>query len=210
MKNKRYAVIAVAIAILLAISAYWYWSPFLAVRQLQQAAQAGDAETFNDHVDYPKLRESLKLQMSALLARKMGSPQDGGNPLSALGNLIGQRLIDPLVDAMVRPETVMAALKDGQLGKSAASAPAVPAPASDGPPPTAGGSTAPANEPASEKNTRWVIDRQGVNRITAYAVDPAKPDEPNTERLGLVFERSGFSGWKLADIRLPAAAFRKP
>jgi hypothetical protein len=203
MRNKSFA--AIAIAILLTIAAYWYGSPFLAVRQLQQAAQEGDAETFNAHVDYPKLRDSLKFQLSALIAQKMGTPPDSGNPLAALGNLIGQRLVDQLVEAMVRPETVMMALNSGRLGKAAPAAPSSSAAPASG----AGMAPSPAS-PEPERKARWVIDRQGLNRMTAYAIDPARPEEPNTDRLGLVFERSGFSGWKLTDIRMPAAAFGKP
>lgn len=105
MKNKTY--FAAAVVLLLAISAYWYWSPFLAVRQLQTAAQNGDAETFNDHVDYSKLRESLKGQFSALVAEKMGAPQDASNPFAALSSLIGLGLVNQMVDALVRPEMVM-------------------------------------------------------------------------------------------------------
>lgn len=45
--------------------------------------------------------------------------------------------------------------------------------------------------------------------MTAYAVDPERPDVPNSERLGLVFERSGFVDWKLTDLRIPAAALSK-
>ena len=206
MKIKSFA--AIAIAILLAIAAYWYGSPFLAVRQLQQAAQEGDAETFNAHVDYPKLRDSLKVQLSTLIGQKMGTPPDSGNPLAALGKLIGQRLVDQLVEAMVRPETVMMALNSGRLGKASSAAPAAPS-SSAAPASGAGIAPSPAS-PEPEKKARWVIDRQGLNRMTAYAVDPARPEEPNTDRLGLVFERSGFSGWKLTDIRMPAAAFGKP
>ena len=43
MKSAR-LVLAAGLAILIALAAYWYWSPFLAVRQLQTAAQEGDAE----------------------------------------------------------------------------------------------------------------------------------------------------------------------
>lgn len=115
----RLAAAALAV-IVVALGAWWYFSPFLAVRALQQAARAGDAATFNAHVDYPSVRQSLKVQLSGLLARKLGG--GGGestNPLAALGGMIGQRLIDPLVDALVRPETVMAALQNGRLAQPA-------------------------------------------------------------------------------------------
>jgi len=211
--KKSHAVAALIVAALLGLAAYWYWSPFLAVRELQRAGQAGDAEAFNAHVDYPRLRESLKKQLTELLARKTGITADSSNPLAALGGMIGQRLINPLVDAMVRPETVMAAMSTGRLGSSAdASAPAqppVPAPSDPSAPAAAPPAAAPsapgAPAAADAKPPRWIIDRQGMNRMTAYAVDPARPDEPNADRLGLVFERSGFVDWKLTDIRLPTS-----
>lgn len=200
---KSRSLLAAALILLAALAAYWYWSPFLAVRQLQTAAQEGDAETFNAHVDYPKVRESLKGQFSAIVTQKLGK-QDSSNPLAALGSMIGLGLVNQLVDAMVRPETVMAAMANGRFARPAPLPAPAPQPGSEAP--SAGGVTPPPTVTPSEKKARWVIDRQGVNRMTAYAVDPAKPDEPDSERLGLVFERSGFVDWKLTELRMPASA----
>ena len=205
MKVRR-LVLATALAVLAALAAYWYWSPFLAVRQLQTAAQEGDADTFNAHVDYLKVRESLKGQFSALVAQKLGT-QDSSNPFAALGSLIGLGLVNQLVDAMVRPETVMAAMRNGHLAKPAPAPTPAPQPGSEAP--SASTVTPPSSPQAPEKKARWTIDRQGASKMTAYAVDPAKPDEPNSERLGLVFERSGFVDWKLTEIRMPASTFGK-
>ena len=55
----------------------------------RRAAQNGDAEAFNQHVDYPKVRASLKEQFSALVAQKLGVQKDPDNPFAALGSLIG-------------------------------------------------------------------------------------------------------------------------
>ena len=193
--------------LLVGLAAYWYWSPFLALRQLQTAARNGDAEEFNRHVDYPKVRESLKDQFSALVAQKLGTPQDAGNPVAALGSMIGLGLVNQLVDVMVRPETVMAAMTHGRLAQPAPTLTPAPAPV---PPPGGAADSAPAAEGApADGKPRWIIDRQGASRMTAFAVDPAKPDAPDSERLGLMFERSGFVDWKLTEIRMPASAFRK-
>jgi len=198
------SLVALVLVVVLALAAYWYWSPFLAVRQLQTAAQNGDAKAFNLHVDYPKVRESLKGQFSALLAQKLGMQKDSDNPFAALGSLIGLGVVNQLVDAMVRPETVMAAMTHGKLAQPAPS----PAPAPGGSAPSAPQADGAAAE-KTEKKAAWIIDRQGANRMTAYAVDPAKPNQANAERLGLVFERSGFVDWKLTEIRMPLAAFQK-
>lgn len=203
MKSK--SLVAAVLVLLLGLAAYWYWSPLLALRQLQTAARNGDAEEFNRHVDYPRLRESLKDQFSALVAQKLGAQKDPGNPLAALGSMLGLGLVNQLVDVMVRPETVMAAMSHGRLAQPA------PAPTPD--PAPAPGQAAPESPPRTDASAqtddkpRWVIDRQGASRITAFAIDPAKPEEPNSERLGLVFERSGFVDWKLTEIRMPASAF---
>ena len=71
--------------------------------------------------DYPKVRESLKEQFSAMVAQKLGATPDSGNPLAALGSMIGLGLVNQLVDVMVRPETVMAAMTHGRMAQPAPS-----------------------------------------------------------------------------------------
>jgi hypothetical protein len=196
------AALVVAIA---AIAAYWYWSPYLTVWQLQSAAQSRDADAFNRHVDYPKLRESLKGQFSAMFAGKLGEPSnDLAKAGSALGTLLGMALVSPLVDAVVRPEIMMRALEEGYLSPKVV--PAVEAPARAGSEASAsadGRDTPPAvqKEPDAPK---WTYRRDGANRVVAYANDAKKPDQPDRDKLALVLARSGFANWKLADLRLPA------
>ena len=86
---------------------------------MQSAAQEKDADTFTERVDYPKLRESLKGQLSAVMGEQMAKTQDAGNPFAALGSMLGLALVDRFVDAMVRPETVMRAMQEGQMAPKA-------------------------------------------------------------------------------------------
>ena len=186
-----------AISAAVAIAGYWYFSPFLAIRQMQSAAQEKDADTFNERVDYPKLRESLKGQLSAVMGEQMAKTQDAGNPFAALGSMLGLALVDRFVDAMVRPETVMRAMQEGQMAPKAK--PEGEAPAQPGDTPV----VQTQQEPKNEK-PKWTYDRKGVDKLIAYATDPKKPSAPNSEKLGVVFERSGFANWKLTEVRLPA------
>lgn len=193
------AIKAAAIVAVLAITSYWYWSPFLAVRQIQSAAQKKDADAFNERVDYPKLRESLKGQLSAVMGEQMAKTQDASNPLAALGSMLGLVMVDRFVDAMVRPETVMRAMQNGQM--------------SPGAKPTADTPSTPADKPLDQasqepkdkdEKPQWTYDRKGVDKLIAYATDPQKPLAPDSEKLGVVFERNGFANWKLTEVRLPA------
>ena len=82
---------------LLAMAAFWWWSPALALYQIRQAARAGDANAFNARVDYPKLRESFKAQLSGTLTRKLSS--DAGSSAiakagSALGTMLGLTMVN--------------------------------------------------------------------------------------------------------------------
>lgn len=178
-----------AVALVLAIAAYWYWSPLLAVHQLQSAAKAGDADTFNDHVDYPRLRESLKGQLTAAFTEHMASQQapdnDFGKAGAALGAMLGMAMVDKMVDAFVRPETVMRAMQEGKM---------VPRRPAD----TA---SEPGSVGDSDNKVSWSSERKSVDKYIAYA---SKPGDTANQRIGLVLERSGFATWKMTEIRVPA------
>jgi len=173
----------------IAVGAYWYWSPLVAIHQMRDAAKAGDVDAFNDHVDYPKLRESMKGQLSAMVKNTLATEPGSSNELAkagaALGVMLGLTVVDKMVDVFVRPETVMRAMQQGKMmPKQQTDAPA------SGPTPNTG-----------EEGVTWQSERKGVDKYIAYA---SKPGQPQNQRIGLVMERSGFANWKLTEIRLPA------
>lgn len=184
-----------------AIGGYWYWSPYLAVRQLQTAAKEKDADAFNERVDYPKLRESLKGQFSAMLAEQLGASPNSGNEMAkagaAIGTMLGLTMVNTMVDAMVRPETVMRAMQKGQLSPK-------DTPPNEGSKSPAGGQGGPADTHQGDEHPRWSYDRKSADRLIAYAVDPSNPDAKVEDKFGVVFQRNGFADWKLTEIRLPA------
>ena len=161
------------------VCAYWYYSPYLAMRSLHEAAKSHDAESFNELVDYPKLRESLKGQMTSMFTANIGKSSDSSSQAQALGSAFALALINPLIDAMVRPEVVMKSMTRGEM-------PMRP-PVSD-----------PNAQNAGRSDARWVSERVNVDKIVAYA-----QESEATSKLGLVFERSGFAEWKLTEVRLP-------
>jgi hypothetical protein len=175
---------AAAVAVVVGVAAYWYWSPLMAIHTMRSAAERKDADAFNDHVDYPKLRESFKGQLSALMAEKMSESSKSGSDMeragAALGSMLGMAMVDRLVDAMVRPELVMRAMQEAKVNP-------LPKPA--------------AASSSQKADVKWTLDRKGVDKLVAYGLDPAQQDD---KRVGFVFERTGFANWKLTEIRLPA------
>ena len=188
--NHRSGKIASAVIVtgLLAVAAYWYWSPFLALRTMKSAAIAHDAEAFNAHVDYPRLRESLKVQLGARVNATMDSGSHADKLLGAFGKMLGVTVVDTLVDAMVRPETVMRGMASGQFG---------PPPRQTEPAPA----DAPVASAKADDKPKWSYVRQGANLLVAYPEDSTAPPG---QRLNVVFERTGFANWKLTDVRMPS------
>jgi len=197
-KSSKVAVVT-GILVIAAIAAYWYWSPYLAVRQLQTAAQARDADAFNERVDYPKLRESFKSQFSALMTDKIGETANSGNGFAALGTMLGMALADRMIDALVRPETMMRAIQNGQLTAGGRQSSDASHQVTDIPGAPNEGASTKKDEP------KWAYERKSADKLVAYAVDPDKPDLSNSQRLGVVFQRNGFADWKLTEVRLPAS-----
>jgi hypothetical protein len=186
MKARSLAVMLAA-AVLTA-AAYWYWSPALAFAQMQSAARAGDAEAFNRHVDYLRLRDNLKAQLSVALNEKL-APQRGSQDSftqagSALAATLGFALIDEMVDAFVRPEVVMLAMKGARL------MPTTKAPESV----SSGSGLSPGN------GLQWQSERKGVDKYVAHV---SKVGAPEDQQVSFVLERSGFAIWRLTELWIP-------
>lgn len=184
MAKKLWVGVAVAVAAA-AVGGYWYWSPHLALRTMHQAAMNKDAETLNDHVDYPRLRESMKGQMLAMMSDALKpKPGDsaGAQAGAALGAMFAKGIVENMVDAMVRPELVMKAMQEGTMQ-------------------TAKQGDA-ASAPSPTKEPKWTSERHGVDKFFVWSIPEA--GEGPEKRFGLVLERSGFANWKLTEVRLPA------
>lgn len=175
-KNLAIASIASVAALVLA---YWYFSPYLVMRTMRVAAEKKDAHTFNQLVDYPQLRESIKGQMAVLVAQRISSSPD---PLAVAGKAMAMAFVNPLIDALIRPEIVMHAMRKGQFALN---------PDKD---PHGFASDQQAKGPA------WRFTRPGVDQVIAYAQEAGQANGPE---VGMVFQRTGFADWRLTELRIP-------
>lgn len=168
------------------VAAYWYWSPYLAVRELREAAVAADADRFNAHVDFAKLRASLKIQLSERMGQEMGNRPAGGNDFeraaNAFGSMLAHTLVDKMIDAAVRPETIMFAMREGKF-KVENTGPR------DG-----------EHDTDERRKPVWSTERKGFDTVVFHAEGE---DGTGKDRMALVMQREGFADWKLTDIRLP-------
>ncbi|MPW18386.1 DUF2939 domain-containing protein [Paraburkholderia sp. CNPSo 3157] len=201
----RPLLITLIVIVIVAALGFAYTSPYISLDRLKRAADARDVETVNEYVDYPALRESLKLQVTGLLTRRL-DVQHNGNPLAAIGAMIGVALIGPLVDAYATPDGVAALLNGmpprGEPGERPPPPPAAP-PDNSAQPPAPG---------ASSSNS--------TNNNTSNGTPPPQPPETSAGYRGInefvvmyqhgvgdtrysaIFRRQGLFSWKLSAVDL--------
>jgi hypothetical protein len=199
----------IVIAVIAALG-FGYASPYMALNSLKRAADARDAQTVNEYVDFPALRESLKQQVTGLLSRRLDA-HGSGNPLAAIGAMIGVALIGPLVDAYATPDGVAALLNGIPPRGDPGERPPVPPAAGNSPDAAAPAAPAAGNGANSAANS----GNRGENRAT-----PPQPPQTTAgyrslnefvvtyqhgagdARYSAIFRREGLFTWKLAAVNL--------
>lgn len=109
MASRKWRIAAVAAAVIvIASSTLWYFeSPAWTLKGMKDAAQSHDADALNDYIDYPALRESLKAE---LMARMIAEAQKDKSGFGALGMAVGSAMMGPMIDGLVSPAGMRAAL----------------------------------------------------------------------------------------------------
>ena len=109
MSLGKWKVVAlVAAVIVFASGALWYFeSPAWTLKGIKDAAQSRDADALNAYIDYPALRESLK---DELMARMMAEARKDKTGFGALGMAVGSAMMGPMIDGLVSPAGMRAAL----------------------------------------------------------------------------------------------------
>lgn len=109
MASGKWRIAAVAAAVIVtASSTLWYFeAPAWTLKGMKDAAQSHDADALNAYIDYPALRESLKAE---LMARMMAEAQKDKSGFGALGMAVGSAMMGPMIDGLVSPAGMRAAL----------------------------------------------------------------------------------------------------
>ncbi|MFM0637239.1 DUF2939 domain-containing protein [Paraburkholderia metrosideri] len=205
----RPLIVTLIVIVVIAALGFAYASPYMALNNLKRAADARDAQTVNEYVDFPALRESLKQQVTGLLLTRRLDAHGNGNPFAAIGAMIGVALIGPLVDAYATPDGVAALLNGMPPRGNPGERPPVPG-AAENPPAAA----APAPQPPVAGNTN--------NGAANNGNDATPPQPPQTTagyrglnefvvtyqhgagdaRYSAILQREGLFTWKLAAVNL--------
>jgi hypothetical protein len=180
-KNK----LSIAI-VFVAFSTWFYFTPYLAVSAMKSAAEAKDAAKLSDYVNFPAVRDSLRASFNAKLAAEVPKGSDN-NPFSALGAAMAAAFINPMIDALVTPESLAMMMKGEK-----------PKPANNSAQSSSPESEVVASE-SSESNDDTSMSYENFDRFVVTVKKKDSAEEP----FGLVFNRDGIFSWKLSALRLP-------
>lgn len=182
---KRTATLGVIVVVLVGLGCWFYYTPYLAVEKMREAAKSGDSATFSRYVNYPAVRESIKASVNAFMLSEIAKMKDK-NAFAALGTGLAMLLSGPIVDAMLTPEAVAMLMK----GKN----PDIQARMLE----------ATAKPTASEPDVDMTMGYEGIDQFVVYSKVKGAPGEP----IGLVFQREGVLSWKLSSVRIPFESMR--
>ncbi len=163
----------------IAVSGWFYYTPYMAVHGMQEAAQERDATRLAGYVDFPVVKENLKADLNGRMLQKLQ-----GQPFAAVGAVFAGALVNTMVDAIVSPQG-LAMMMHGEKPLTA--------------------STAERTESGSQeqpKETSQVETRMGYDGLNQFAIRVHRRDTPD-QVIHLVLQRRHLLSWQLAEIRLP-------
>lgn len=172
--NRKW-IIAIVVGLLLLGGGWYFASPYLALKNMQTAVEARDADALSAQIDFPALREDLKAEMAAVMmaeAQKKGS-QD------AAAAMLGAAFADKMIDGMVSPTGIKVLMANADKGAAVGEA---------------GMTITPDVNKLNSDN--FDIERSGFSEFKLR-------NKKDPENGAIVFRRDGL-GWKLVGIDIPA------
>lgn len=181
MKNakKQWSISLLVLAVLLIVG-WLAASPYYAMYALGKGIDNEDKDALEEVVDFPVLRQNLKDTLSTVITSKM-TKEAGDNPFAALGMMMANAMIDPMINSMVTP-----------AGLAKLSKKELPQPGEKNVPT----STTPQESSESESLTsrNYKLEYETMNRV---AVRPEGVEDPPV----FIFKRDVLF-WRLVDVRL--------
>ena len=161
------------------IGVWFYSTPYIAANNMKKAAEANDSATLSGYINFPSLKESLKANFNAILATEVAKNKDG-NPFEALGAALAAAFINPMIDALVTPESLAMMMQGNKLNLEK-------------------GAPKAESKPSGISDTEMTMGYESFDRFAVSVKKKGDMDDPVT----FVFHREGLVAWKLASLRLP-------
>ena len=186
-----------AIAASVVTGCYAFASPWLALKDLSQAFEDQDIRKIEKLVDFPELREDIKVTARAAMMKSAAIELEG-NPFAAMGIMMANAIVDPIIDQVISPAGLQLFFSAREMSGDTDGLPEnIDAIARDLIPSGDGGEASSGVDAAQsiEVKTEYV----GINE---FEVQVRNADMFN-ESVSFFMRREGLGGWKVNGIRVP-------
>jgi hypothetical protein len=155
-------------------------APYVAVYQIQQAAQTQDTDSLEEHIDFPRVREDLKEQVNASITKK-SKTELRDNPFAALAMALASGIAEKAISDLVTPSGLVELMKGEKPDKLIAESRGL------------GGSTAPSDKkPFEGANMRY----EGFSKFVIEV-----PDDNGGAPSQFILRRD-LIAWRLTGVKL--------
>ena len=192
-----------AIAASVVTGCYAFASPWLALRDLTQAFEDQDTRKIEKLIDFPELREDIKDTAKAAMMKSAAIELEG-NPFAAMGIMMANAIVDPIIDQVISPAGLQLFFSAGEMSGGTDGLPEnIDAFARDLIPSGAGGdaSSGAGGAQSIEVKTEYI----GINE---FEVQVRNIDMFN-ESVSFYMRREGLGGWKVDGISVPDSLVEK-
>ena len=172
------------------LGAYYAASPWLTVDKLKQAFEKKDTRQIEKIVDFPELREDFK-EIAKARVMKNAANELEGNPFAALGMMMANALIDPLIDSVISPAGLQALLLTGEMSVQPSDV-------------LNENNSWSSKESTTEefKSSPDLSVKMNYTDLNEFKIELSNK-KVIAEPISLFMEREGFADWKVTGIDIP-------
>ena len=176
------------------LGAYYAASPWLTVNKLKEAFAKKDTRQIEKIVDFLELREDFKEVAKATIMKNAAKELEG-NPFAALGMMMANAFIDPLIDSVISPAGLQALLSTGEIS-------ADPSDALN----EKNSWSSKSSNPEEFKPSDDLKVQMNYTNLNEFKIKLSNKSVTN-EPISLFMEREGFADWKVTGIEIPQSLF---
>jgi hypothetical protein len=181
------------IVVALVLFAAWLFAtPYLTLHSIKSAAEEKDIQSLSQYIDFPAFKESLKTNLKGKINRTLAKTHNDNpyaNLLDAAGSQLAVRMIDPLLDAVVTPESVAELLQGN-------------------PPAADSGKEKGKGKEGIGDVLSFMPSSQNVDVVAGYKsfdsfVITLKEKGSGKEVMAFILKRQGLSSWRVVGVKIP-------
>ena len=176
------------------LGAYYAASPWLTVNKLKQAFEKKDTRQIEKIIDFPELREDFK-EVAKATVMKNAAKELEGNPYAALGMMMANALIDPLIDSVISPAGLQALLSTGEMSVQPSDV------LNENNSWSSKESTTEEFKPSPDLSVKM-----NYTDLSEFKIELSNK-KVIAEPISLFMEREGFADWKVTGIDIPQSIF---